>query len=106
LAIAKEILKRKFLVGLFDRMDASIERLEIFLHWNNISDDARSCQQAKVNRMMENSINHNLDLPPEGSPVWISLMKKNGLDMALFEYAKFLYDYQGHTLFGIPASST
>eukprot|EP00580_Thalassiosira_gravida_P016026 CAMPEP_0201666090 /NCGR_PEP_ID=MMETSP0494-20130426/7031_1 /ASSEMBLY_ACC=CAM_ASM_000839 /TAXON_ID=420259 /ORGANISM="Thalassiosira gravida, Strain GMp14c1" /LENGTH=1024 /DNA_ID=CAMNT_0048145175 /DNA_START=50 /DNA_END=3124 /DNA_ORIENTATION=+ len=105
LAIAKELLKRKFLVGLFDRMDASIERLEIFLHWNNISDDARSCQQAKVNQMMANSINHNLDLPLEGSPVWISLMEKNGLDMALFEYAKFLYDYQGHTLFGIPVSS-
>lgn len=105
LAIAKEILKRKFLVGLFDRMDASIERLQIFLHWNNIGDNARVCQHGKVTQMMAQNHNHNVELPPESSPAWISLMEKNGLDMALYDYAKFLYDYQGHALFGIPASS-
>ena len=31
--IAKETLKRKFVIGLFDRMEASIERFENFSGW-------------------------------------------------------------------------
>lgn len=102
LTIAKEILQRKVLVGLYDRVEEFVERLEIFLHWNNIGNDARTCQDDKINRMLANNRNHDAKLPQEGSPTWEILMKKNGLDMALYEHAKFLFDYQGHTLFGIP----
>ena len=52
LLIAKEILKRKFVVGLYDHTEESIRRFEWFLGWNNIGDGARTCQHEEVQMMM------------------------------------------------------
>ena len=49
-------------------------------------------------------------MPRHGYSVIVlpSMMEKNRLDMLLYDYAMFLYDYQGAALFGVappPAAS-
>lgn len=101
LTIAKEILKRKVVVGLFDRIDESLQRFETFFNWN-VNDSANDCQRREVDRRMEKEYNKvNMD---EDRAAYASLMAKNELDMELYEYARFLYDYQGHSLFGVSAA--
>ena len=56
LAIAKEILKRKFVVGLFDRMEESMERFETFFGWH-VGDAARACQQSEISHMYDKHLN-------------------------------------------------
>ncbi|KAL9185489.1 hypothetical protein ACHAXT_003266 [Thalassiosira profunda] len=99
LILAKEMLKRKFVVGLFDRMDESIARLESFFGWK-IGDGARVCQQRQVGLVMTKEYNKVIP-PAAGSAERRVLMERVGLDAELYEYARFLYDYQGRVLFGL-----
>lgn len=98
LAIAKEILKRKFLVGLFDHLEASIIRFETFFGWK-IGDAAHACQQNEINQAFAKPYN-NAVIPQENADVMSALEGKNQMDLMVYEYARFLYDYQGHVLFG------
>lgn len=103
LAVAKETLKRQFVVGLYDRMEESFERFEIFFGWN--AGNARTCQHNDVGRIMDKHRDIAERMPTEGSAALAILMEKNDSDMALYEFARFLFDYQGQTLFGIPPVS-
>ena len=98
LAVAKEILKRQFIVGLHDRMEESFERFEMFFGWIS---NARTCQHDEVGRIMDKHRSIAERMPAEGSAALARLMEKNRLDMELYAFARFLFDYQGHTLFGI-----
>lgn len=106
LAKAKEILKRKFVVGLFSRMEDSLVRFETFFGWN-VGDQGRICRSNEVGRAMShhyNRVDISAIIDNDGGSVAITaLREKNAMDMALYEFATFLYDYQGHSLFGISA---
>lgn len=103
LAKAKEILKRKVLVGLYDRMNESIDRFESFFGYR-VGNDAHACQEAEVGLTSEKQ---KVEVPTnENSPALTALMRKNMMDMELFQYARFLYDYQGHAIFGIVVAAT
>lgn len=98
LVMAKEILKRKFVVGLFGNMKESFERFETFFGWN--VSGASTCQQNEINRVMEKLHNKNIEMP-KNAAVLMALAEKNRMDIMLYDYARFLYEYQGRVLFGI-----
>ncbi len=112
--IAKEVLKRKFIVGLFDRMQESLERFEMFFGWN-LDIEAQKCQSTHVQREFSKQINtkiyidsnENEGVHPSVTPsVLASLAERNRIDLLLFDFVKFLFDYQGRVLFGVLGDNT
>ena len=85
--MAKEILKRKFVVGLFDNIKESFERFETFFGWN--VSDARTCQQHEINRVMEKLHNKNIEMP-KNAAVLMALAKKNRMDIMLYDVVYYL----------------
>merc|ERR1712232_546119 len=83
--LAKEILRRKCLVGIFDddRLNDSLQRFEKFFGWNLYS-DAVSCQ--KRNLELGASNYEYPHLPPE-TFAYTLLLRQNKFDMELFGYA-------------------
>ncbi|EJK47409.1 hypothetical protein THAOC_33869, partial [Thalassiosira oceanica] len=97
LEAAKFILKTKFVVGLFHNMDESIRRFESFFGWS-VGETARSCQAFEVEQVMARR--HNQVQVPDGTdPGLRGVMEKNRLDLQLYEFVMYLYDYQGRVLF-------
>lgn len=110
---AKEVLKRKFIVGLFDRMQESLERFEKFFGWN-LNVDSQKCQETEVQRAISkqsstniysNSDEHEGAHPSLTSSELASLAERNRIDLSLFEFVKFLFAYQGRVLFGVLENS-
>ena len=107
LVTAKTILKHKFIVGLFDNMEDSLKRFEAFFGWNNnlVGVDVYRCQRAKIDSLLGRYYNVNakarVPSDSDAAAVMEALMEKNRLDMLLYDYAMFLYDYQGAALFGV-----
>lgn len=83
-------------------MEDSLERFETFFGWNT-GDAARTCQHNEVGRTKAKYFNQ-VAVPMNDMAVMMALREKNGMDEQLYEYARFLYDYQGHALFGINSS--
>ena len=103
-SIAKEILSRKFVIGLYESLEDSLRRFETFFGWNHGTDSVNSshdsCRREVVTRARRSHYNINAVVPPDGSPAHMALAKKNVLDLELYDFARFLYDYQGRVLFG------
>ena len=49
---------------------------------------------------MEKLHNKNIEMP-KNAAVLMALAEKNRMDIMLYDYARFLYEYQGRILFGI-----
>jgi hypothetical protein len=107
LATAKEILSRKFVIGLFESLEESLRRFETFFGWNLGGDSINSrhdaCRHEVVSRAMSGYYNANARVPANGSPAHVALAEKNAMDLELYDFARFLYDYQGRVLFGVAA---
>ena len=89
LDIAKEVLRRKCLVGLLDEKSESWLRFQKFFAWQFYNQEMRECQ---VELLFWNwSSKHQHELVEEGSPAWELLYKQNILDMELYNYAKQLF---------------
>lgn len=105
LAMAKEILSRKFVIGLFESLEESLRRFETFFGWNlggdSINNRHDTCRHEVVSRAMVSYYNANANLPANGSPAHVALAEKNSMDLELYDFARFLYDYQGRVLFGV-----
>jgi hypothetical protein len=97
LDIAKEVLRRKCLVGLLEGKSGSFLRFQKFFGWQFYNQEMRDCQDKILNWHWSNKHKH--DLVEEGSPAWQLLYKQNILDMELYNYAKQLY-LQQRSLFG------
>lgn len=111
LAKAKEILSRKFVIGIFESQESledSLERFETFFGWNLGSDSINNmhstCRHEVVSGVMARHYNVNAGLPSNGSPAYMALEEKNVMDIELYNFARFLYDYQGRVLFGVTVS--
>lgn len=98
--VAKEILKRKFVVGLHDQLQDSIDRFEKFFGWQ-ITEEARECQSAELERESSAQYNQYLNRKHPGlTPAALDAIKsKNEYDLELFEYGKFMFKHQGVALF-------
>jgi len=91
LDVAKEVLRKKCLVGILDEKAESFMRFEKYFGWPLPSEEAKSCHE----NFIENASNkHDHPLIEEGSAAWELLSVKNDLDMKLYEYGKELFREQ------------
>ena len=104
LALVKKVLKQKFIIGLFDEIEDSMKRFETFFGFNALNSglEVLRCQQNEIDGIMERYYNK-VEMPSDNEAV-LALMEKNIFDMQLYDYARYLYEYQGAALFGIPSS--
>jgi len=106
LTLAKKVLKQKFIIGLFDEIEDSMKRFETFFGFNALNSgvEVQRCQQNEIDGIMERYYNK-VEMPDDTEAV-LALMEKNIMDMQLYDYARYLYEYQGVALFGMssPAS--
>ena len=94
IAIAKEIIRQKCIVGLLDEMGETIRRFHSYFGFEN--DEALTCSLqnfAAAGGSSSNSHKHP-KLDPNGA-TWEVIEKKNSLDIRLYEYAIELWHEQG-----------
>lgn len=97
LEIAKEVLRRKCLVGLMDQMEESIVRFHNYFGFGD--DTALECARTSFTRKGSSQSNNNKHPPLDGeSETYAILAKKNELDILLYFFAKELLDEQGKKL--------
>lgn len=111
--VAKEILKRKFIIGLYDSIQESMARFELFFGWH-LDSNARTCQSNELQR--EESAHYNRYAKDIGSSKNVHpgltsgaleiILSKNKLDLMLYEYSRFLFDYQGRVLFEVDGNES
>eukprot|EP00979_Chaetoceros_neogracilis_P009814 scaffold2250_cov289-Chaetoceros_neogracile.AAC.5 len=89
---AKEMLRRKFLVGILAKKTESFRRFEEYFGWDVASSRSESCKNDifYFNWHLKNP--H--PMPEEGDAIYINLKKVNALDIALYEYANQLFEEQ------------
>lgn len=96
--VAKEILHRKCLVGLVDRMEESVMRFHAYFSFDN--DVALQCalrqytSKEEGSRIEEQNSHSHPELDTNGETYAI-LARKNMLDIDLYNYATELFDEQG-----------
>ena len=95
LDVAREFLRRKFVVGLSRDLPATTNLFTNVFGWNNTAaimgmDNAEQCYQNIFNALTDSS-------PPsvdEGSEGWKLLVSQNWFDLKLYEYAEYLFQQQ------------
>lgn len=98
LAVAKEILRRKVLVGLTRDMEASFERFIKYFGWdkNEISTDQKSClEQYLFHGSNRRKSQYKVQQDSNG---WLLLKEKNFYDLQLYDYVLQLYEDQREML--------
>ena len=101
LAVAKEVLRRKALIGLLDDKEVSLRRFKKYLGWTKLYPhqphrDAMECETKLLEYGWVNNNRH--PYVDEDSETYRLLVDKNALDIELYEYAKFLFEEQGREL--------
>jgi hypothetical protein len=96
--LAKEILRRKVLVGLMEKFDESLKRFETYFGWwENVvqKDFARviQCQESrKTDTSTRNEVTH--PMPKEESTAYQLLSQRNWADVIVYDYAVQLFKEQ------------
>ena len=75
LNMAKEILRKKFIIGIFEDMDSSLFRFQRFFGWTIYGEDQRECSERVLHQMKIGENNHEPIM--EGSDVWNALLTIN-----------------------------
>lgn len=92
LEVAKEILKKKCLVGLLDRWEASIDRFDTFFGFQPDGDrHEQAVQCRKTLRSRGGSNRHRHPTINRTSLVYAILKRENTLDLILYEYIRLLF---------------
>ena len=92
-ALAREVLARKFIVGLLPEKQQSIERFIRYFGWKINDERAEAC----VDRMVGwNWLNRGVLHPEvkEDSKAWMMLEEQNTFDLRLYKYAAELFRIQ------------
>ena len=89
---AKEILRRKSLVGLLREKGESFHRFERYFGLEPRDDAVRECQEKKLQWAWPNKHRH--EEVEEGTPLWDLIMTQNMFDMELYDYAEQLFREQ------------
>merc|ERR1719491_272239 len=94
LALAKEILRKKFLIGLLSEKHESMKRFEIFFGWTSLAlkPGVADCEERLLSWGWSNKNKHPKVEPD--SKAYKLIKSKNELDIQLYEYAKQLFDEQ------------
>lgn len=123
LELAKEILRRKCLIGLFTDMHSSLMRFEQYFHlWEQsllsttkssagtkkedsrfnkkvILQNVKKCTD-QVMRKGDKRHDHPLVTEESDSKAWNAMVRHNRYDMELYKYAQEIYKEQGSMFFG------
>lgn len=96
-ATAKNLLRQKFMVGIFEWYDASIARFEKYVGWwsqFNVETDAtvNQCHYDEV-KAHNHDAGYNPDVPAGGT-TWNKFIIRSWADVELYTYAKHLYSEQ------------
>jgi hypothetical protein len=97
LEVAKEILRRKVIVGLVLDVRGAVERYMHYFGWsfNDLTRDQQKC----MNKNLKSGSNKNAHkIVEEGTMGWRILRANNVLDLELYDYVLQLYEEQGQML--------
>lgn len=100
LNVAKEILRRKVIVGLVLDVRGAVERYFSYFGWdyNTLNPEQQNC----LNKYLATGSNQNAhDIVEEGTMGWRILRANNLLDLELYDYVLQLYEEQGKMLLGV-----
>jgi len=94
LNLAKEIIRRKCLVGLVRDMDESVRRFDLYFGFDD--DDTGEKRRCWQDILDDGKTSNRNDHPKvsEGSPEWDMIRRVNFFDMQLYEYAEGLFEEQ------------
>lgn len=91
LEMALDTLRRKFIIGLSDRLPDSLERFKIFFGWPDYDATQAGCFDKAIALSGELM---NQTMAVEGDNLWNAVLLQNNFDVQLYEYAKTLYSEQ------------
>ena len=91
LYLSMEILRRKCVVGLVDRMEDSMVRFHGYFGWFSLLVEGVAACQAEL--LAPATQSH--AAPVKGSEAYNNMIGQNRLDLRLYDYAQYLYDVQG-----------
>ena len=92
-AIAREILRRKILIGLLKHKNESMRRFELYFGWVTNGAKNEECRERIVNWDWPGKNKHAEIM--KGSDVYDLLWEQNTFDIRLYEYAEELFQEQG-----------
>jgi hypothetical protein len=100
---AKAILSNYTLIGLTDRMEESLDRFGSYVGWDRLyhSGDRWNKCRVKFGSAKRNAASLPYDKIQPNTPEWKHLVKRNQLDLKLYQHAVELFQYQGETLFSV-----
>ena len=96
LNIAKEILRKKCLIGLLEEKGETMERIQRYFGWRPQTEADLDCLSRKVD--LNWPMKHKHPSIEEGSRAWRLITAQNKLDLELYNFAKFLFTKQGERL--------
>ena len=91
--LAKEIMRRKVLVGLLSDKDESFARFSKQFKWSSSDPQVNECQTRKLQWDWSLRNPHEVEVL-EGNRLWQLISGQNKYDMQLYEYAKVLFEEQ------------
>ena len=97
LEVAREILRRKVIIGLILDVRSAVERFLHYFGWNfnSLSPEQQQC----LNAYLSSGSNKNAhDIVEEGTMGWRILKANNLLDLELYDYVLQLYEEQGQMM--------
>jgi len=96
LEIAKDVVRKKIVVGLLSNMEESMQRFYSYFGWERKSGDWNPCEHRLLfDELLNANVHKKVD---KVSKTWGLLAANNALDVALYEYAVELFDIQGRGL--------
>jgi hypothetical protein len=101
--VAKEILRTKCLVGLYEDLENTLIRFHRYFGWSQKAAKGQVEECRKAVLATGDPRLRTPDLERKGK-VYMALELPNKFDLELYEYAKELYHVQGEQIFGIKAS--
>jgi len=97
---AKEVLRRKFLIGLMDAKTESFRRFEEFFGWNLPSPHSETCKNEIF--YFNWHVKNPHPMPNENDSILVKIQRVNSWDIALYEYAQQLFREQGVLFSSLP----
>jgi hypothetical protein len=102
---AKEVLRRKAVIGLYDAPLISLKKYARYFNWDQLrtggyfTDDTEKCfknsiEVAKSKDEVLGALNLIDDDAKDGSDAWKAILKRNQFDYELYMYGQRLYKYQ------------
>ncbi|KAL7466681.1 hypothetical protein ACHAXS_006975 [Conticribra weissflogii] len=92
LSVAKEVLKKKCLIGLLEEKGETFERIEKYFGWKPKNSSEQECLEKKLEWAWPMKHRHfNIE---EGTDAWYLIANQNKLDLQLYQYAKELFQKQ------------